>query len=130
VGPSFQPGMPPMYLPGTIPPEKVEYVSREMLTKVLDLRDKPKGDAVVVADLPKEHFYVAVLLEVIEPTDMEFQQAYARSAMEGDELLRSQELERRAEYRKEFIAQLRADAKLKVNPDQKERRSESSDTEE
>ena len=43
-----------------------------MISKILDLHNKPKGEAVVLNDQPKQHSYVAVLLDVQEPTDDEF----------------------------------------------------------
>jgi hypothetical protein len=118
VHPALQPGMPQTYMSPSIGPDKVQYPSREMYKDILDLRDKPIGEAIVISDRPKSHYYVCVLVGRDEATEAEFERAYARSMPDvfgaGDELLRGLEFDRRTKFRKEFVAQLREDAKLTV----------------
>ncbi|MFL5342546.1 MAG: hypothetical protein ACJ8F7_20560, partial [Gemmataceae bacterium] len=127
--PTFQPGVGPGYDPPSIPPDKVEYPTTDMLIKILDLRDKPKGETIVVADEPKLHYYVTVLLDVQDPSADEFIKVYARSAPDtspfaggSDPLLRQLEYERRASYRKEIMIQLRKDVKLTINEEEVNKR--------
>src|SRR5262249_48384859 len=119
--PSFQPNMPPTYMPPTIEPDKVAYPARDMVNQIVDMRDKPIGEAIVVPDQPKEHFYVSVLTGRDEPSDSEFQQAFS-NPLGGDLIMRNMDYERRTKYRKDFGAQLRSDAKVSItNPDEMKR---------
>ena len=42
----------------TIPQDKIAFPSEELMNGLLDLRKQPRGAAVVLADLPKDNFYV------------------------------------------------------------------------
>lgn len=128
--PAVQPGMPPTYMAPNINRDKVEYPTRQMVDQILDLRDKPLGEAILVNDMPKSHYYVAVLLGRDEPTDSEFQQAYARlqpdSFTGGDPVLHELEFERRAKFRKDMMEQLRSDVKLTITNAEELKRFDSS----
>ena len=117
--PSPVPNMPAFYLPPTIPAEKVEYASNEMIKQILDMRDKSRGETTVVHDGPKSKFYVAVLLGVEDVQEFEFQQVFAKSA-DGtkDQILERFELTHRFEHRRAVIAQLRAAAKVTTVPEE------------
>jgi hypothetical protein len=97
--------------------DKVTFPTPEFAMKLMDLRDKPIGDTMVLPDQPKDNYYVAVLTEHTEPTDLAFQMVYARSGPDAilgsDPLLSEFEAERRIKTREDIIKQLRVDAKLK-----------------
>ena len=78
--PGFAPGMPAMYLPGSIPPDKVEFANDEMIKQLLEMLDKPKGETTIVSDAPKSKFFVAVLLEIINVDDSVFEQVFIKAA--------------------------------------------------
>jgi len=128
--PAVQPGMPPTYMPPNINRDKIQYSTRQMIESILDLRDKPLGEAVLLDDQPKSHFYVGVLMGRDEPTDSEFQQAYSRmmpdSFTGGDPVLRELEFERRAKFRKDMMEQLRSDAKFSITNAEELKRFDSS----
>jgi hypothetical protein len=108
------------------PPDKITYPSAELQKKILDLRNHPKGMTVVGNDQPKNHFFVISLLQRDEPTPEEFRNSYVHSmvhATEFDPLLAILANERRGAYRNEVIKELRAEAKLVINREARERQS-------
>jgi hypothetical protein len=108
------------------PPDKITYPTHELQKKILDLRNHPKGMTVVGNDQPKNHFFVISLLQRDEPTPEEFRHSYVHSmvtATEFDPLLAILANERRGAYRNEVLKELRAEAKLVINRDAKERPS-------
>ncbi|HTK76227.1 MAG TPA: hypothetical protein VL371_13270, partial [Gemmataceae bacterium] len=106
------------------PPDKITYPTLELQKKMLDLRKDPKGATVVGNDQPKNHFFVISLLQRDEPTPEEFRNSYVHSmvtATEFDPLLAILANDRRGAYRNEVIKELRAEAKLVINRDARER---------
>jgi len=116
--PGFAPNQPTQYMRPIVPPDKVNYPTRDFADKLVDLRDKPLGETILLHDAPRNIFYVGVLTERNEPSEFSFQLAYARSAGEGqsgiggDPLLRQFEDERRGKLYVATMEQLRADARL------------------
>jgi hypothetical protein len=86
---------------------------------------KTKGDTLVLHDRPEKTYYVAVLLDRIEPSLRTFHDAYRDMALSStsDQLLEQYLRERQTDYRKEFLTQLRVEAgagpdgKYKLDPD-------------
>jgi hypothetical protein len=114
---TVQPGMTPDQIAQVyhIPADKVAYPDPDMVKKLLDLREKAKGATTVVGDKPKQHYYVATLLERTEPAQDEFRRAYQGSmvrATEADPLLALLARGRPDEYRKAILEQLKTDGKL------------------
>jgi hypothetical protein len=107
----------PTYMPPPTPRDKVPFGTRDFSVKLMDLRDKPIGETMVLADIPKDIEYVAVMTERKEPSDAEFQRIYARTGFEargGDPLFYEFDQQERFKARSEIIKQLRADAKVTV----------------
>jgi hypothetical protein len=98
------------YNPYQVPEDKqalFEFAPPDLAKRLLTL--KRPGDATVVADLPGKNFYVAVLMERSEPTLADFKSVYARTPKE-DTLYSLFLTQRREDYRKSVLAQLRRDA--------------------
>jgi hypothetical protein len=105
------------YAPPQTPRDKVPFGTGDFCLKLMELRDKPIGETMVLADIPKDTDYVAVLTERQEPSDAEFQRIYAHSGFDprsGDPLIREFDQQERFKARDEIIKQLRADAKVSV----------------
>jgi len=87
--------------------------------KILNLRSKPKGDGVVVADQPEAVYYVAVLTGVEPPSEKEFYEIYrdaSTQAIRQDALFTEGfEFERFRKYREDLMERLRREANLQVN---------------
>jgi hypothetical protein len=128
--PNPHPGLPSFYQPPRIPPEKVEF-GFGMTERVLELRDKQLGATIVVPDLPKSKYFVAILLKVTDVTAADFQQAFAKF-LEGlrnfqgqpDPVLAPFEFQRRDEYNRAVMATLRAEAKVTTVPDEMKKMKE------
>src|SRR5205823_215397 len=109
-----------------VPQDKVSFPTFDFADKIVDLRDKPIGETIVLHDAPKNIYYVAVLTERTEPTDYAFQLTYARTNGEGgfgggDPLLRLFEDQRRQKFYIETIEQLKSDARLEPVPEELKR---------
>lgn len=133
--PSIEPTKAYRYVPPRIPDSKVPYSGEiprnpfnpqdepplsPFAEKVIDLRKKGKGDGAVVADRPEATYYVAMVTNVLPPSDSEFYEAYkdaASQAQRRDPLMSLFEYERREKYQKEFMERLRAQYKLKIEDD-------------
>ncbi|MBY0526671.1 MAG: hypothetical protein K2R98_24960 [Gemmataceae bacterium] len=110
------------YEPPQIPEDKVPNTgtmgrASPFAEKLVALRDKPHGETLVVADQPDATYYVGVLLEKKDPSELEFFQTYRESgasAKQRDPLLMEFEREQVQKYRKEFIERLRKEAKLTI----------------
>jgi hypothetical protein len=62
-GPAMAPGMPVRLQPfGLSESEDIPYPTLEMVTELLDNRDKPEKTVLVLQDAPKDTFYVATLM--------------------------------------------------------------------
>jgi len=127
--PSTRPGMPPVFFPPSVPADKVEFASRELTAAIVDMRDKPKGEAIVVNDQPKSHYYVAVLLDVQDPSEFEFKEVYSRPPAgslfsDRSPSLQRYEMDRREKYRADLMAQLRTDAKLEIKTEEAKKLSD------
>lgn len=121
--PALDINQPTQYFGPRIPPDKVNYPTDQMLNAIVDLRKKTVGETIIVHDAPRLIYYVGMLTERIEPTDLAFQLAYARAATTsifaggGDQLFQMMENERRSQIVRETIEQLKKEARLLVNPD-------------
>lgn len=103
-----------------VPEDKIEYPPAEFIEKVLGLKEK--GDVVVLQDRPNRFYYVAALINRIEPSMQEFYLSYNESgpgALQRDTLLDLFEQEQRQKYAQEFVEQLRAEAHLHIEADAK-----------
>ena len=105
------------YRPPETPRDKVPFGAGDFAVKLMELRDKPIGETMLLTDIPKDTDYVAVLTERTEPPEIAFQMAYARSGFEpggGDPLLFEFEQQERIKAHGEIIKQLRSDANLTI----------------
>lgn len=84
-----------------------EFPPADLAKQLLTL--KRPGEATVIADLPGKNYYVAVLMERSEPTMADFKSIYARTPKE-DTLYSLFVTQRRADYRKSVLEQLRREA--------------------
>jgi hypothetical protein len=117
-----QPGEVTQYSAPTVPREKIAYPSADMAEKLVDLRDKPIGESIIVTDAPKRHYYVAVLTERTEPSDFLFDLIYSRSGYQptyagGDSLMSHLIQEKAIKFFTDVMQQLRNDCKYSVNKD-------------
>jgi hypothetical protein len=110
----------PRYEPPQVSEDKVAYAGPEFATKVLALKDKAKGDALVQPDQPETAYYVAVLVDKSEPNMEDFLRTYrscASDSVHRDPLLQIFEQERQVKYYKDVLEQLRQEAKLDIKKD-------------
>jgi hypothetical protein len=115
------PGQPKEYEPFRVPEDKVTYPG-DMGTQIVDLRKKAKGATVVVTDQPKAHFYVTVLTQKDPPTQDEFRRTYIESTPRAsgyDPFLAQLALEKRIQYRRDVLTQLRSEANVVVHEEAK-----------
>jgi len=64
---------------------QIAYPLPVMVDMLLDARDKPKGEVVVISDSPKSHYYVSILVNKRAPTLQEFYSfVYRYSNVAGD----------------------------------------------
>jgi hypothetical protein len=98
------------YRPYQVPESQAEEFPypRPDLVKQLMTLERP-GQATVLADRPARRYYVAVLLERDEPSVKEFSKLYGRSPR-SDTLLQRFEQQRREDYKREVLEQLRREA--------------------
>ncbi len=90
------------------PKDVIAYPPADLVDQLLKL--KQPGDALVVADQPWRHFYVAVLMEKPQiPERREFYEVY-RTAGGDNRLWQEMMASRRHKYYRELMGQLRAEA--------------------
>jgi len=97
------------YRPYQVPEESADlmrYPPTELAKQVLQIKEI--GQARVIADQPVKTFYVAVLLDRSIPTQAEFTKLYARTPR--DTLYNRFLSQRREQFRKNLLEQLRAEA--------------------
>jgi hypothetical protein len=115
---AVMPGSPTQYQRGTVSREAVPDATQDFATKLTDMRKKPLGESIVLHDSPKSQFYVAILLGIDGGSDFDFRQAYAKAAPSalspGDSLLMGYDIEQRVMFRRDFIKQLRKDARVET----------------
>lgn len=92
-------------------PKDLPYPGADWVNQLVD-KLKTKGDTVVLADRPEKTFYLAVLLERHEPSELTFRDVYrdAAIAFNRDPMLDHLVQERRTKYVDEFVNQLRNEA--------------------
>ena len=91
---------------------------RPLPRKLSSLRDKQMGDTIVLPDQPEGTYYVAVLIDKVNPSMTEFYRVYQDSSSKApkkDPLLTQFERERQDKYRQDFMDRLRQDAKLDIH---------------
>jgi hypothetical protein len=121
--PALDVNQPTQYFGPTIPPDKVNFPTERMVNAIVDMRKKTVGETIIVHDAPRLTYYVGLLTDRIEPTELAFQLAYARAgttnifAGGGDQLFQKMENEIRSKLVRETIEQLRKEARLEVNPE-------------
>ena len=104
------PGLPTDYRPYQIPEDKAEllpYPPQDFVKQLMKLT-RP-GDATVVVDSPAKTFYVALLIDRTEPSIADFKSVYVRSP-HSDPMYMHLVRQRREEYRKSVMEQLRREA--------------------
>jgi hypothetical protein len=114
------------YEPYTVPEDKVEYPSSDFIDQLLSLKQE-KGEALVLTNQPESIFYVAARVTGREPTLEEFYSSYRNagsSPFGSDPMLSLLERERRQRYYASSLEQLRAEARLTINKDQRRSRDE------
>jgi hypothetical protein len=110
----------PRYDPPQVSEDKVPYAGPEFAMKVLALKDKAKGDALVQPDQPETTYYVAVLVDKSEPNMEDFLRTYRSCGSDSphrDPLLQIFEQDRQVKYYKDVLEQLRQEAKLDIKKD-------------
>ena len=92
--------------------DKITYPRADMAGEILKLQDKKPGDTVIVTDQPAQVFYVTVLIKQTEPSREEFFRASRglNLSLGLSNLFELFEKERRENYRKELLVQLRHEA--------------------
>jgi hypothetical protein len=108
----FRPGLaklaPSDFKPYQPPKDVIAYPPADLVDQLLKL--KQPGDALVVPDQPRRHFYVAVLMEKPQiPERREFYEVYRTSGADS-RLWLEMMASRRHKYYRELMEQLRAEA--------------------
>jgi hypothetical protein len=107
------------YHPYRVPDEKVPDAGAEFSSKLLTLKDV--GDTAVLTNQPEDTYYVATVVKRTPASKDTFYITYMDSApgtlFRQDTLFSRFEYERRREYQEKILKQLRADAKLTLNPE-------------
>lgn len=98
--------------PYKVPEDKVEYPSTDFAEKLLSMKEQ--GVVETLTDMPKSHYYVAVLTQKIVPTLTEFQKDTAPRGFRQNEYMERLEKERRKEYRLACLKQLEDKARYAV----------------
>ena len=117
--PALEPlsGLPTEYRRYEVPEDKFElfpYPPRDFPKPLMKLTRL--GDATVVVDMPAKTFYVSVLVDRKEPDLVEFKSVYVRSPG-SDPMYMALQGQRRDEYRKSVMEQLRRDAGADLDKD-------------
>jgi hypothetical protein len=105
------------YRPYSVPEDQAElfpYPPADLARQLLVL-ERP-GDAMVIADRPERNFYVAVLLDREEPSLKSFVSLYGRTP-NRDTLYTLFTQERRAEFQRKVLDQLRRESRAKLDND-------------
>jgi hypothetical protein len=112
-GPSARADIPGGYSPYVVPEDKIRYPRPEFVDTILSLTNV--GDVAVVSDQPATAYYVVAVTHRIEPTQKEFQEA---------QLFPQLERLRRREYRADVLQQLRAQAHLFIDEENRNQMAE------
>ena len=106
-----------------IPPEKIEYPPEGLDQDLLKLTEP--GQVIVKSDKPQEHYYVMALVKRTKPSEFSFYREYQTGA---ENLLGYLEQEKnyQSEFQKGILEQLRQEARLKINDENRERVDEKS----
>lgn len=100
--------------PYRIPEDKIEFPPLDFVTTAMTLQKG--GETTVVADYPKNNFYVVALRQRSEPTVKDFHRDTSPSAiLRQNFLLTRLEQEHRVQYRAAVLEQLRQKAGLTIN---------------
>jgi hypothetical protein len=106
-------GMGTMYRPYELPKGTIPNSGPQTLSKIVEdlLSLNKKGDVVVFANQPEDHFYVAALYDRMDQDVTNFHKVYkesTRPAMVKDKLFDELDAQRRETYRQELLKQLRS----------------------
>jgi hypothetical protein len=97
----------PDYRPYQVPADKIAYPPEDFVDRLMTLK-KP-GDALILRDRPVKHYYVAVLDVRDVPQRREFFELYDLPAL-SNPIWRQMMDQRRTDYQRELMKQLRAEA--------------------
>lgn len=111
------------YQPYQIPSEKIEYPPEGLDKDLLKLTEP--GQVLVKSDRPKEHYYVFALVKRTQPSEFAFYREY-KSGPEGLLGLLERETNYRDEFQKGLLNQLRQEAHLRINEENREKVDEKS----
>jgi hypothetical protein len=102
-----------------VPDDKIEYPPAwpNFVDPLLESLHEP-GDTTVIANRPKDIYYVVALAGRNPPSVQDF---YKETGRNRDLLLVEMERERQKRYREQFVAQLENEANLTINPEGLER---------
>jgi hypothetical protein len=102
------------YRPYRVPSIKVEYPSTDFLDKLLDLKEK--GQVAVLSDRPETTYYVAALVNRVEPDEAGFYQDYSRHSSALLALI-EQDKHYREHSREAIMKRLDQEAGLEISPE-------------
>jgi hypothetical protein len=97
----------PEYRPYQVPADKIPYPPEDFIDRLMTLK-KP-GDTLILRDRPVKHYYVAVLDVRDVPQRSEFFELYDLPAL-SNPIWRQMMDQRRTDYQRELMKQLRAEA--------------------
>lgn len=106
-----------------VPEDKIEFPAGDFVSQVLEM--KTPGETRILSNDPKDTYYVAALTLRVEPSVREFEKDTSTLAIQFESaLLGRLESERRVEYIKGVLDQLRAQARLRIEEDRRSMVSE------
>ncbi len=97
----------PEYRPYEVPADKIAYPPTDFVDRLLNLQEP--GNVLVLADRPAKHYYVVVLLAKSVPPLRDFEDLYAKPAM-NDPIWVQMMHDRRTELQQDLMKQLRREA--------------------
>jgi hypothetical protein len=106
------------YYPYEPPIEHIRYPTKTFNSELFALQDKPLGSAVVIDDLPKANYYIAVSTRIGVPSEAEFTRvytAYLQSPLLEGFFFSEMEKRKTDEFRAQAVQSLRDKAKLFID---------------
>jgi len=106
-----------------VPEDKIEYPAGDFVSQVLEMKNP--GETRILSNAPKDAYYIAALTLRVEPSVHEFAKDTSTLAFQFESaLLGRLESERRVEYIRGVLDQLRAQAHLRIEEDRRSMVSE------
>lgn len=106
------------YFPYQPPIDKITYPTKTFNSELFALQDKAVGSAVVIDDMPKANYFVAVSTKITVPTEAEFTRvytAYLQSPLLEGFFFSEMEKRKTDEFRAQAVQSLREEAKLFID---------------